>query len=98
MKEELLQGSKDHVVGKALKLGPANSLLFWCYITLFLLSETSGIGSGDIKGSLVRTFVASGRSLFFWRPPEVVKVMGFSSTDGTVRGSVFYVEPSSLGS
>ncbi len=91
-------GSKDRVVDEAMKVGPTNSLIFECCLAFFLLPGVSGCSSWNIRGILNRAFGASGLSLSFYRPPEVMKKAGFLSLADVQHGSVVDVKLSSSGS
>ncbi len=79
----VFRGSKDRLVDKTENMGPIESPIIQCYVTLSLLPGVPGHISRDIKGSLSRTFVVSGPSLLFYRSWKVPNIAGFS--DGVMH-------------
>ena len=75
MSEAFFLGSKDRVVDRAMKMGTTDSLIFWCYITLFLLPVVPGHINWNTRGTLNRTFIIFGLLLLLYRSLKIPKTV-----------------------
>ena len=78
-------------------MGPVDSLITWCNITISCLPGASGHSSWNFNGSLTGTFVVSGLWLLFYRSWNRPKVADFSSSDGVMLESVVGIKSWSPG-
>ena len=79
-------------------MGPVDSLIIWCYITLSLLPGVPEHSSWKFKGGLSRTFVVTGPSLSLYRSWKMLKISDFSSSNGVMQEPMVDAKSSSLGS